>query len=117
MVFAFTGAIFTENQKGGAPEVAFRYAVYKINRDKTLLPRTTLVYDIQYVPEDDSFHASKKGKFHNSSEYDGHFLFRLKTLSRNSRVHWLNYCTIIEIDINKNSFTELCKLACARHNR
>lgn len=72
----FTGAIFTENQKGGAPEVAFRYAVYKINRDKTLLPRTTLVYDIQYVPEDDSFHASKKGKFHNFSEYDTHVLIK-----------------------------------------
>ncbi|XP_030751455.1 glutamate receptor ionotropic, kainate 2-like isoform X5 [Sitophilus oryzae] len=54
------GAIFTENQKGSAAEVAFRYAVYKINRDKTLLPRTSLVYDIQYVPADDSFHASKK---------------------------------------------------------
>ncbi|CAH1132878.1 unnamed protein product [Ceutorhynchus assimilis] len=54
------GAIFTENQKGSAAEVAFRYAVYKINRDKTLLPHTSLVYDIQYVPVDDSFHASKK---------------------------------------------------------
>ncbi|ERL89602.1 hypothetical protein D910_06967 [Dendroctonus ponderosae] len=54
------GAIFTENQKGSAAEVAFRYAVYKINRDKNLLPHTSLVYDIQYVPMDDSFHASKK---------------------------------------------------------
>ncbi|ENN75661.1 hypothetical protein YQE_07839, partial [Dendroctonus ponderosae] len=53
-------AIFTENQKGSAAEVAFRYAVYKINRDKNLLPHTSLVYDIQYVPMDDSFHASKK---------------------------------------------------------
>lgn len=56
------GAIFTENQKGSAAEVAFRYAVYKINRDKTLLPHTSLVYDIQYVPMEDSFHASKKGR-------------------------------------------------------
>ncbi|XP_050301829.1 glutamate receptor ionotropic, kainate 1-like isoform X4 [Anthonomus grandis grandis] len=54
------GAIFTENQKGSAAEIAFRYAVYKINRDKTLLPHTSLLYDIQYVPADDSFHASKK---------------------------------------------------------
>ncbi|XP_066157072.1 glutamate receptor ionotropic, kainate 2-like isoform X2 [Euwallacea fornicatus] len=54
------GAIFTENQKGGAAEVAFRYAVYKINRDKTLLPHTSLVYDMQYVHINDSFHASKK---------------------------------------------------------
>ncbi|XP_060534694.1 glutamate receptor ionotropic, kainate 2-like isoform X5 [Cylas formicarius] len=54
------GAIFTEQQKGGPAETAFKYAVYKINRDKTLLPHTTLVYDLQHVPSDDSFHASKK---------------------------------------------------------
>ncbi|CAH1170182.1 unnamed protein product [Phaedon cochleariae] len=54
------GAIFTDDQKDSATELAFKYAVYKINRDKTLLPHTSLVYDIQYVPRDDSFHASKK---------------------------------------------------------
>lgn len=43
--------------------MAFRYAVYKINKDKIILPKTTLVYDVQYVPKDDSFHASKKGKY------------------------------------------------------
>lgn len=41
--------------------MAFKYAVYKINKDRTILPRTKVVYDIQYVPKDDSFHASKKG--------------------------------------------------------
>ncbi|XP_059470905.1 glutamate receptor ionotropic, kainate 2-like isoform X3 [Neocloeon triangulifer] len=54
------GAIFTEDQKDSSTELAFKYAVYRINKDKTLLPKTTLVYDIQYVPKDDSFHASKK---------------------------------------------------------
>ncbi|CAH0547299.1 unnamed protein product [Brassicogethes aeneus] len=54
------GAIFTEDQRDGPTELAFKYAVYKINRDKALLPYTSLVYDIQYVPRDDSFHASKK---------------------------------------------------------
>ncbi|XP_022915885.1 glutamate receptor ionotropic, kainate 2-like isoform X9 [Onthophagus taurus] len=54
------GAIFTEDQKDSTTELAFKYAVYKINKDKNLLPRTSLVYDIQYVPRDDSFHASKK---------------------------------------------------------
>nr|XP_015833586.1 PREDICTED: glutamate receptor ionotropic, kainate 2 isoform X6 [Tribolium castaneum] len=54
------GAIFTEDQRDSATELAFKYAVYKINKDKTLLPYTSLVYDIQYVPRDDSFHASKK---------------------------------------------------------
>lgn len=43
-------------------EIAFRYAVQRINRDRNILPNTTLVYDIQYVAKDDSFHASKKGK-------------------------------------------------------
>ncbi|KAG8235559.1 hypothetical protein J437_LFUL018157 [Ladona fulva] len=56
------GAIFTEDQKDSSTELAFKYAVYRINKDKDLLPRTTLVYDIKYVPKDDSFHASKKGK-------------------------------------------------------
>ncbi|XP_044759047.1 glutamate receptor ionotropic, kainate 2 isoform X4 [Coccinella septempunctata] len=54
------GAIFTEDQENSAVELAFKYAVYKINKDKKLLPRTSLVYDIQYVPRDDSFHASKR---------------------------------------------------------
>ncbi|CAG9821798.1 unnamed protein product [Phaedon cochleariae] len=40
--------------------MAFKYAVYKINKDRDLLPNTTLVYDIQYVPRDDSFRTSKK---------------------------------------------------------
>lgn len=58
----FSGAIFTEEQRDSSAELAFKYAVYRINKDKHILPRTTLVYDIQYVPRDDSFHASKKGR-------------------------------------------------------
>ncbi|XP_066598287.1 glutamate receptor ionotropic, kainate 2 isoform X6 [Prorops nasuta] len=54
------GAIFTEDQKDSSSELAFKYAIYKINKDKTLLPNTSLVYDIQYVPKDDSFRTSKK---------------------------------------------------------
>ncbi|KAL2736659.1 hypothetical protein V1477_013168 [Vespula maculifrons] len=53
-------AIFTHDQKDSSTELAFKYAVYKINKDKIILPKTTLEYDIQYVPKDDSFHASKK---------------------------------------------------------
>ncbi|KAI4504870.1 hypothetical protein M0802_000420 [Mischocyttarus mexicanus] len=53
-------AIFTEDQKDSPSELAFKYAIYKINKDRTLLPNTTLVYDIQYVPKDDSFRTSKK---------------------------------------------------------
>lgn len=54
--------MFTADQRDGPTELAFKYAVYRINKDATLLPNTTLVYDIQYVPRDDSFHASKKGE-------------------------------------------------------
>jgi len=64
-----SGAIFTEDQKDSSTELAFKYAVFRINKDKTLLPKTTLVYDIQYVPKDDSFHASKKGKFNLKSKH------------------------------------------------
>ncbi|GLV33801.1 uncharacterized protein CBL_11312 [Carabus blaptoides fortunei] len=53
-------AIFTEDQKDTSVELAFKYAVYRINKDRELLPNTTLVYDIQYVPRDDSFRTSKK---------------------------------------------------------
>lgn len=60
--YCFTGAIFTEDQKDSNTEMAFKYAVYRINKDKTILPKTTLVYDIQYVPRDDSFRTSKKGE-------------------------------------------------------
>ncbi|XP_049948213.1 glutamate receptor ionotropic, kainate 1 [Schistocerca serialis cubense] len=55
-----TGAVFTQDQKDSSTELAFKYAVYRINKDKHLLPKTTLKYDIKYVPKDDSFHASKK---------------------------------------------------------
>ncbi|GFT22165.1 glutamate receptor ionotropic: kainate 2-like protein [Trichonephila clavipes] len=54
-------ALFTEDQRDSPSELAFKYSVYRINKDKTLLANTTLVYDIQHVPKDDSFHAAKKG--------------------------------------------------------
>lgn len=77
------GAIFSEEQKDTSIELAFKYAVYKINKDRSILPKTTLVYDIQvreieiatgisnyqitnllnsqYVPDStDSFRTSKK---------------------------------------------------------
>ncbi|KAF8792741.1 Glutamate receptor ionotropic like protein [Argiope bruennichi] len=53
-------ALFTEDQRDSPSELAFKYSIYRINKDKTLLANTTLVYDIQHVPKDDSFHAAKK---------------------------------------------------------
>lgn len=60
--FFFLGAIFSEDQKDSPTEISFKIAVYRINKDKNILPKTTLEYDIQYVPKDDSFRTSKKGK-------------------------------------------------------
>ncbi|XP_044737690.1 glutamate receptor ionotropic, kainate 2 isoform X2 [Chrysoperla carnea] len=51
-----------EEQRNTSIELAFKYAVHRINNDKTLLPHTRLVYgdDILYVQRGDSFHANKK---------------------------------------------------------
>jgi hypothetical protein len=38
-----TGGIFREDQKDGSAELAFKYAVYRLNRERTILPNTTLV--------------------------------------------------------------------------
>ncbi|KAL3278738.1 hypothetical protein HHI36_016268 [Cryptolaemus montrouzieri] len=41
-------------------ELAFKYAVDKINTDKSILPRSKLNAQIERMPPQDSFHASKK---------------------------------------------------------
>ena len=61
------GAIMTEEQRGGATELVFKYAVARINNDSTLLAKSRLVYDIHYVDRDDTFHATKKGERNNIS--------------------------------------------------
>ncbi|KAJ8405083.1 hypothetical protein AAFF_G00330040 [Aldrovandia affinis] len=43
-----------------AEEQAFKFAVNNINRNRTLLPNTTLTYDIQRINIYDSFEASRK---------------------------------------------------------
>ncbi|KAK7479655.1 hypothetical protein BaRGS_00029121 [Batillaria attramentaria] len=55
-----TGGLFGEDDEHQSVENAFRYAVYRINHDRQLLADTTLTYDIQHVPIDDGFRASKK---------------------------------------------------------
>lgn len=59
----FPGGIFECVESGpmGAEELAFRFAVNTINRNRTLLPNTTLTYDTQKINLYDSFEASKKG--------------------------------------------------------
>lgn len=62
-------------------ELAFRYAVEKINLDKTILPRSKLSAQIERVPSEDSFHASKRGKCFTSFNLCA-FLFFISLKSR-----------------------------------
>ncbi|KAF0295768.1 Glutamate receptor ionotropic, kainate 2 [Amphibalanus amphitrite] len=58
-MFSLTGAIFTEEQRSGPIETAFKYAIQTINEGTDILPNITLEYDIRYVHRDDSFHTAK----------------------------------------------------------
>ncbi|KAK3551646.1 hypothetical protein QTP70_020853, partial [Hemibagrus guttatus] len=49
-----------ESGPSGAEELAFKFALNTINRNRTLLPNTTLTYDIQRINIHDSFEASRK---------------------------------------------------------
>jgi len=43
-------------------EVAFRYAVERVNANRNVLPNSLLSAQIEKIPPQDSFHASKRGK-------------------------------------------------------
>uniref|UniRef100_A0A7N6ABZ7 Glutamate receptor n=1 Tax=Anabas testudineus TaxID=64144 RepID=A0A7N6ABZ7_ANATE len=61
-LFLCRGGIFESIESGpsGAEELAFKFALNTINRNRTLLPNTTLTYDIQRINIFDSFEASRK---------------------------------------------------------
>lgn len=59
-IFEYTDGPNT--QVMSAEEQAFRFSANIINRNRTLLPNTTLTYDIQRIHFHDSFEATKKGK-------------------------------------------------------
>lgn len=42
-------------------EIAFRYAVDRVNSDRDVLPRSRLTAQIERIPQQDSFYASKQG--------------------------------------------------------
>lgn len=60
------GGIFEtlENEPISVEELAFKFAVTNINRNRTLMPNTTLTYDIQRINLFDSFEASRRGLIH-----------------------------------------------------
>lgn len=89
----FSGAIFTQEDKDSTTEVAFKYAVYRINKDKAILPNTTLVYDIEYVSSQDSFKASKKGTL----KYDLIDKCKQNALSVKNRFHFFFFFTFIQL--------------------
>ena len=60
VLFAMEGGLFDETEDATV-ESAFRYALLRINQDRTLLPDTRIVYDIQHLPAQNSFMAAKKG--------------------------------------------------------
>ena len=43
-------------------EVAFRYAVERVNSDRNVLPNSLLSAQLEKIPPQDSFHASKRGE-------------------------------------------------------
>lgn len=59
--FYFAGGLF--HPADDKQEIAFRNAVEKINSDRTILPRSKLSAQIERISPQDSFHASKRGKF------------------------------------------------------
>lgn len=59
-LFIVSGGLF--HPADDKQEVAFRYAVDKINNDRSILPRSKLSAQIEKMSPQDSFHASKKGK-------------------------------------------------------
>ncbi|XP_067896624.1 glutamate receptor ionotropic, kainate 1 isoform X2 [Heterodontus francisci] len=56
------GGIFetTENEPINIEEMAFKFAITNINRNRTFMPNTTLTYDVQRINLYDSFEASRR---------------------------------------------------------
>jgi glutamate receptor, ionotropic, invertebrate len=56
----FAGGLF--HPEDDRQEVAFKYAVDRINADRSVLPRSRLTAQIERISPQDSFHASKRGQ-------------------------------------------------------
>ncbi|CAG7786127.1 unnamed protein product [Allacma fusca] len=55
------GGIFPEELRSTPVEVAFKYAVFSVNRERKLLGNSTLVYRTLYYKNSDIFQATKLG--------------------------------------------------------
>jgi len=60
--FVFAGGLF--HPEDDRQEVAFKYAVDRINADRSILPRSRLTAQIERISPQDSFHASKRGQLY-----------------------------------------------------
>ena len=60
MTVIIPGGLFdmTESKQ----EVAFRYAVERVNANRKILTKSLLSAQLEKIPPQDSFHASKRGK-------------------------------------------------------
>lgn len=56
----FPGGLF--HPSDDKQDVAFRYAVEKINNNRDILPKSRLSAQIEQIKPQDSFHASKRGE-------------------------------------------------------
>ena len=56
------GGLFEHNDHDNIQIVAFRYAVEKVNSNKTVLPYARLSTQVEHVANGDSFKVSKQGK-------------------------------------------------------
>ena len=60
ILILFAGGLFDVQES--KQEVAFRYAVERVNSNRKILSKSLLSAQIEKIPPQDSFHASKRGK-------------------------------------------------------
>lgn len=86
----FSGGLFGDDEPENVVN-AFKYALYHVNHQRTLLKNMNLMYDIQTLPVTNRFEASKKGKQHTPRLY--RLRFSPSDYGLNLTVQALNVCT------------------------
>ena len=67
LIDVVTGGLF--DMTDTVQEIAFRYAVDRVNVRSDILPRSRLTAQIERIPQQDSFYASKQGKYTVSQKF------------------------------------------------